>query len=53
MLVLCRALVKELRSDPAAAPSRLRGHPQGLAAAIRTAVGEALRAGADPCRFSP
>ena len=42
MLALCWALVKDLRTDPAAAPSRLQAHPQGLAAAIRAAVGEAL-----------
>ncbi|MFC1419826.1 BCCT family transporter [Streptacidiphilus cavernicola] len=42
MLALCLALVKELRTDPAAAPSRLHGHPQGLAAAVRAAVGDAL-----------
>ena len=42
MLALCWALVKELRTDPAAAPSRLHTHPQGLAAAVRAAVGDAL-----------
>ncbi|MER7703153.1 BCCT family transporter [Kitasatospora sp. NPDC097605] len=41
MLLLCLALVKELRSDPAAGPSRF--HPaHGLRDAVRVAVGEAL-----------
>ncbi|MFB6891113.1 BCCT family transporter [Kitasatospora sp. NPDC056327] len=41
MLMLCVALVKELRSDPAAGPSRF--HPAyGLRDAVRVAVGEAL-----------
>ncbi|MEV7353658.1 MULTISPECIES: BCCT family transporter [unclassified Kitasatospora] len=41
MLLLCVSLVKELREDPAAGPSRL--HPvHGLRDAVRVAVGEAL-----------
>ncbi|WP_380281229.1 BCCT family transporter [Kitasatospora purpeofusca] len=41
MLLLCVALVKELRSDPSAGPSRF--HPtHGLRDAVRVAVGEAL-----------
>ncbi|MED7949529.1 BCCT family transporter [Streptomyces sp. BE303] len=41
MLLLCVALVKELRTDPAAGPSRF--HPaHGLRDAVRVAVGDAL-----------
>ncbi|MFJ7249221.1 BCCT family transporter [Kitasatospora sp. NPDC098652] len=41
MLLLCLSLVKELREDPAAGPSRF--HPaHGLRDAVRVAVGEAL-----------
>lgn len=41
MLLLCVALVKELRTDPAAGPSRF--HPaHGLRDAVRVAVGEAM-----------
>ncbi|MER5351503.1 BCCT family transporter [Kitasatospora sp. NPDC002551] len=41
MLLLCVALVKELRADPSAGPSRF--HPaHGLRDAVRVAVGEAL-----------
>ncbi|MFF2074235.1 BCCT family transporter [Kitasatospora sp. NPDC058162] len=41
MLLLCVSLVKELREDPAAGPSRF--HPaHGLRDAVRVAVGEAL-----------
>ncbi|MFE2111154.1 BCCT family transporter [Kitasatospora sp. NPDC059463] len=41
MLMLCVALVKELRADPSAGPSRF--HPaHGLRDAVRVAVGEAL-----------
>ncbi|MFF2655879.1 BCCT family transporter [Kitasatospora sp. NPDC058032] len=41
MLLLCVALVKELRSDPSAGPPRF--HPaHGLRDAVRVAVGEAL-----------
>ncbi len=41
MLMLCVALVKELRGDPAAGPSRF--HPaHGMRDAVRVAVGEAL-----------
>ncbi|GAA3038616.1 BCCT family transporter [Kitasatospora sp. NPDC006786] len=39
MLLLCVSLVKELREDPAAAPSRFRP-PHGLRDAVREAVGE-------------
>ncbi|WP_327682900.1 BCCT family transporter [Kitasatospora sp. NBC_00458] len=41
MLLLCVALVKELREDPAAGPSRLHA-AHGLRDAVRVAVGEAL-----------
>ncbi|AUY48863.1 BCCT family transporter [Streptomyces sp. CB01881] len=41
MLLLCVSLLKELRKDPAAGPSRL--HPvHGLRDAVRVAVGEAM-----------
>ncbi|MEU1282974.1 BCCT family transporter [Kitasatospora sp. NPDC005856] len=39
MLLLCVSLVKELREDPAAAPSRFHP-PHGLRDAVREAVGE-------------
>ncbi|GAA2998115.1 BCCT family transporter [Kitasatospora albolonga] len=41
MLLLCLALVRELRSDPAAGPSRLHA-AHGLRDAVRVAVGDAL-----------
>ncbi|MGW2545047.1 BCCT family transporter [Kitasatospora sp. NPDC001574] len=41
MLLLCVALVKELRADPAAGPSRFQP-AHGLRDAVRVAVGDAL-----------
>ncbi|MFJ9951562.1 BCCT family transporter [Kitasatospora sp. NPDC091207] len=41
MLLLCLALVKELREDPAAGPSRFHA-AHGLRDAVRVAVGEAM-----------
>lgn len=41
MLVLCFALVRELRDDPAAGPSRLHA-AHGMRDAVRVAVGEAM-----------
>ncbi|AUG81056.1 choline transporter [Kitasatospora sp. MMS16-BH015] len=41
MLLLCLALVKELRTDPAAGPSRFQA-AHGLRDAVRVAVGEAM-----------
>lgn len=41
MLLLCVSLVKELREDPAAGPSRFHA-AHGLRDAVRVAVGEAL-----------
>ncbi|SDT30698.1 choline/carnitine/betaine transport [Streptomyces sp. TLI_053] len=52
MLLLCVALVKELRTDPAAGPSRF--HPaHGLRDAVRVAVGEAMAAARNGNRRPP
>ncbi|MFI6326072.1 BCCT family transporter [Nonomuraea sp. NPDC050556] len=40
MLLLCAALVKELREDPGAGPLPARGHPYGLPVAIKRVVGD-------------
>jgi len=42
MLALCWALIRDLRTDPAVQALSGHGHPQGLTAAVRAAVGEAL-----------
>jgi choline/carnitine/betaine transport len=40
MLLLCWALIKELRADPGAGPLPVRGHPYGLWVAIKRVVGD-------------
>lgn len=40
MMLMCVALVKELRVDPGAGPLPVRGHPYGLWVAIKRVVGD-------------